>query len=178
MDRALDLVPDTIFPFFEIPADSDPRGLIAALVGCEAAAKVRTGGVTAQAHPASGHLARFIDACARADVAFKATAGLHHPLYHLAESVGAHQFGFLNVFVGACMAHQIEMDVSTLVALLEEASVDAFSFDDDGLTWREHRLTAEQIEDARLTFAVSFGSCSVDEPCEDLRGLKLLAVSS
>jgi hypothetical protein len=35
-------------------------------------------------------------------------------------------------------------------------------------------LSADQIEDARDGFAVSFGSCSFDEPIEDLRSLGLM----
>ncbi|MCP4815097.1 MAG: LLM class flavin-dependent oxidoreductase, partial [Planctomycetaceae bacterium] len=41
----LDLLPDELFPFVEIPYDQDVRGLLAVLVGSDAGAKVRTGGV-------------------------------------------------------------------------------------------------------------------------------------
>src|SRR5690606_14523404 len=69
IDSALDMIPDELFPFFEIPITDDPRGLIASLVGSEAGAKVRTGGVTADLYPQADHLARFIHACAGAAVA-------------------------------------------------------------------------------------------------------------
>ena len=43
-------------------------------------AKIRTGGVTPEAIPSIEQLAAFILACADRQLAFKATAGLHHPV--------------------------------------------------------------------------------------------------
>ncbi|MHC5024897.1 MAG: hypothetical protein ACYTGG_13505 [Planctomycetota bacterium] len=174
IETALDRLPDEIFPFFELPIEDDPRGLIATLVGSDAGAKVRTGGVTADLYPKPEHLARFIAACAAADVPFKATAGLHHPLRHHSEAVGADEFGFLNVFIGAALAWNGRLDAPALEDVLTETSPDALRFEPDGLAWCEHRLTCAEIEDARLSFAVSFGSCSFDEPREDLVQLELL----
>ena len=174
IDDALDMIPDELFAFFELPIEADPRGLIAALAGGDAGAKVRTGGVTADATPAPAPLARFIGACASANVPFKATAGLHQPIRHHDDSVGASTFGFLNVFVGACLAHEVQVDQVLLADLLDDESSSSFRFDSDGFAWREHRLSHDQITDARDHFAVSFGSCSFDEPRDGLRELKLL----
>lgn len=172
IDNALELISDDYFAFFELPIDRDPRGLIAALVDGDAGAKVRTGGANASASPAPEHLARFIAACAAANVPFKATAGLHHPLRH--ESGPIKEFGFLNVFVAGCLAQTHELAVTDLVELLQEESFAAFTIDDEGIEWRGHRIRTENIEDVRQEFAVSFGSCSFDEPREGLRALKLL----
>ncbi|MHC5114842.1 MAG: hypothetical protein ACYTGP_10495 [Planctomycetota bacterium] len=174
IDAALDVIPEEVFPFFEIPVDADPRGLLAALVGGDAGAKVRTGGVTPDLYPPPADVARFIAGCASADVPFKATAGLHHPLRHRNETVGAMELGFLNVFVAAALALHQDLATDEIVAVLEESSIDAFAFGERGLRWRDRELGVEEIDDARLTFAVSFGSCSFDEPREDLRGLGLL----
>jgi hypothetical protein len=173
-DEALDVIPADLYPFFEFPIDDDPRGLIAALVGGEAGAKVRTGGETADLYPSPAHLARFLAACAAADVPFKATAGLHHPLRHHSRAVNVKEFGFLNVFIAAALSLNADLDEAELVTVLEEDSIKAFLFDDAGLTWRDHRITVDQIEDARLAFAISFGSCSFDEPRADLRALELV----
>ena len=174
IDDALDMIPDELFAFFELPIEDDPRGLIAALAGGEAGAKVRTGGVTADATPAPAPLARFIGACASANVPFKVTAGLHHPIRHHDDSVGARMFGFLNVFVGACLAQEVQLDEALLADLLDDESSSSFRFDAEGFAWREHRLSHDQITDARDHFAVSFGSCSFDDPRNDLRTLNLL----
>jgi hypothetical protein len=174
IDAALDRIPDEIFPFFELPIEADPRGLIATLVGSDAGAKVRTGGVTADLYPKPAELARFIAACSAANLPFKATAGLHHPLRHHSDAVGTEEFGFLNVFVSAALAWHLQADAAALEAVLTDASVEAFTFDNDGLAWRDRRLTSAEIEDARLSFAVSFGSCSFDEPRQDLVRLALL----
>jgi len=174
MDQALDKIPEEIFPFFEIPIDVDPRGLLAALVGGDAGAKVRTGGVTPDLYPPVEHVARFIAGCASADVPFKATAGLHHPLRHRNETVGVMELGFLNVFVAATLALHQDLAVADIQSVLEETTIDAFTFDGRSLRWRDRELTDEEIDDARLTFAVSFGSCSFDEPRADLRTLGLL----
>lgn len=174
IDRAMEHISSELFPFFELPIDSDPRGLIAALADSDAGAKVRTGGVTADLYPKTHDLARFIAACAAAGVPFKATAGLHHPLRHHSSLVQTDEFGFLNVFMAGSLALTHELPEEELAELLEERSIEAFAFDDAGITWREHRIRTENIEDVREEFAVSFGSCSFDEPREDLRALKLL----
>src|SRR5262249_48230544 len=43
-------------------------------------AKMRTGGVTPEAIPSADTVAEYILACAERRLAFKATAGLHHPI--------------------------------------------------------------------------------------------------
>lgn len=174
IDSALDIIPDELYAFVEMPVDHDPRGLIAALAGGDAGAKVRTGGVTADAFPSSTNLARFICACASAHVPFKATAGLHHPLRHHNDTVAAKMFGFLNVFVGACLVYEQPLDEETLRELLTDEASESFDFTANGLAWHDHTLSITQITDARNHFAVSFGSCSFDEPRDDLRQLKLL----
>jgi hypothetical protein len=174
VDTALDLIPDELFPFFELPADRDPRGLMAALAGSDAGAKVRTGGLEPGAIPQPEHLARFIAACAAAGLPFKATAGLHHPLRGWSPAPGATEFGFLNVLVAGVLANRATMSEQDLSAILSDESADSFAFHDDQLRYRDHALSTDTIAEARLKFAISFGSCSFAEPREDLRSMKLL----
>jgi hypothetical protein len=174
IEMALDALPDDLFAYFELPVADDPRGLIAALAGADAGAKVRTGGVEPGSSPSPADLARFIAAAAGANVPFKATAGLHHPLRHRNDAVGAEEFGFLNVFIAACLADQQDLSIDELQRVLVETSNEAFAISGGAIGWRKLVLTTEQIDRARENFAVSFGSCSFDEPRDDLRSLKLL----
>ncbi len=174
IDAAMEQITGGLKPFFEIAIDRDPREMIAAMTAGDCGAKVRTGGATPELFPTSSNLAKFIHACAAANVPFKATAGMHHPLRHRNEEIGADEHGFLNVFLASCLALTDELGVSDITALLEERDVKAFKFSDDSITWRKHRLRDDSIEDVREEFAVSFGSCSFDEPRQDLRELGLL----
>src|SRR5262249_58715448 len=110
IENAMKLMPAKLAPYFEIPIIDDPLELIKSLAETGARAKVRTGGVTADAFPSSFNLARFIKICAEEDVPFKATAGLHHPLRsvnkltYAPDSASAMMHGFLNVFLAATFA--------------------------------------------------------------------------
>jgi hypothetical protein len=121
----------------------------------------------------------FIRLCAAANVPFKATAGLHHPLRSVhrftyqPDSPSGVMHGFINVFLTAAYL-RAGMETAVAVQLLAEQSVEAFRFDLDGISWRQHRLSRHEIAAARQSFAVSFGSCSFTEPIDDLKSLRLL----
>ena len=172
-------LPSSIRVFCELPLGPDTRELVRAIRDTNAFAKVRTGGVTPDAFPGTANLAEFILTCADVGLPFKATAGLHHPCrgsYPLTYDAGAAtgtMFGFVNVFVAATLA-QTEFKSNRIVELLEAGECDRFCFDDDGLTWRDVRVSRERIEHSRREFVLSFGSCSFEEPIEDLRALSLL----
>lgn len=175
IDGALDRIPESIFPYFELDHHGDVRGPVAAMAGMDAGAKVRTGGITPDLHPTPTELARFIRACAGAEVPFKATAGLHHPLRHHAEAVGCDQFGFLNVFIAGCLAWWVgDLADADLEAILEARELSAFEITDDTVGWGGHRIDLPRIEEARERFAHGFGSCSFLEPLDDLNALDLL----
>jgi hypothetical protein len=63
------------------------------------------------------------------------------------------------------------MDRESIILVLEETHAPEFEFGEDQLCWRGLRLSTEQIYTARRDFAHSFGSCSFDEPLQDLREL-------
>ncbi len=169
IDDALDRIPDGLFPFFEIPIADDPRGLIAAITGSDAGAKVRTGGVTADAYPTPEHLSRFIAACAAAEVPFKATAGLHKPLCHYSEAVGTREFGFLNVFIAGVLARTGEITERDLLSVLTDEKPESFEFGDESLCYGDREVGIDLVENARRDFAISFGSCSFTEPLDALQ---------
>jgi hypothetical protein len=167
--------------FAEIPIDGDPDDLVRIIKRASARAKVRTGGVKPELFPRSHDLACFIMRCVEHDVPFKATAGLHHPLrarYPLTYERDAEQgmmFGFLNVLLAAALlrAGCIGTEAET-VTLLEANDARALHFDDSGVTWARRNVSVEQLREARTATALSFGSCSFEEPVQDLRTLALL----
>jgi hypothetical protein len=130
-------------------------------------AKIRTGGVTADAFPSVDFIAKFIRACRDHGVIFKATAGLHHPLrcvkpltYEANAPTGT-MHGFVNVFMAAAIADRAE----------EVLTTSEFSFDDAAASWRDVHVSTEEIATMRRTLAASFGSCSFEEPIVDLKEL-------
>lgn len=181
IDPAVEIIPDDLFPFFEVPAGlADPRGFVAALPGHAAGAKLRAGGVTADAFPSSERVAAFLTACASVDVPFKATAGLHHPIRgpaKLTDEPGAPScvmHGFVNLFIAAALAYTQKADAATIQAVLDETDPRAFVITDDGASCRRQVLSVTDVVRTREAFALSFGSCSFDEPIADLKALGLL----
>jgi len=178
--RAADLVAEPSEVYFEIPVDADPRDRLAAVAAVGGRAKVRTGGVSAEMFPSVPDLARFLRTCAADHVPFKATAGLHHALRsaHLLtpEDKGAPvmMHGFLNLLVASVLAYADRVGADLVEAVLSEESASAFVFDAGGITVHGRRLTCEDIAVTRRRFALSYGSCSLDQPVEDLTRLGLL----
>jgi hypothetical protein len=132
-------------------------------------AKIRTGGITEDAFPSAETVAAFLRACKAAGVAFKATAGLHHPLrcvrpltYEPNAAVGT-MHGFVNVFLAAALVDDAE-------AILLERDPAVFAFSDEGARWRDRFIPIDALGEMR-TFAISFGSCSFEEPIDDLKEL-------
>lgn len=170
---------DPFLVYVEVPIVEDPEALVVAIAAAGLRAKVRAGGVSADAFPAAAQVARFLAACAAHDVVFKATAGLHHPFrgdYALTYDAGSARttmFGFLNVFLAALFLRS-GLAEEHARALLEECDPRAFAFDAGGVSWEGHRLDAHSIATLRDRFAASFGSCSFAEPVEDLVALGLL----
>ncbi len=159
--------------FVEIPIREDPLPLVAALKAHGLRAKVRTGGLTADAFPPPTDIVRFLRCCHEARVPFKATAGLHHPLRgeypftYAADAVRGTMYGFVNLFLCAALLHG-GADDATVVALLVERDARAFTLHGSAITWRGRTIPADLIATARAEFAGSFGSCSFDEPAREL----------
>ena len=156
------------------PTDLATFGALAPrLAEVGAAAKIRTGGVTVDAFPSPKQVLDFLVACRAAGIRFKATAGLHHAVrgeyrltYEPAPPMGE-MFGFLNVAVAAALLWH-GRNPAVALAALEERSMDAFVFTDDGLAWRGEHLSAAEIDDARSRFFTGFGSCSFREPMAEI----------
>src|SRR6266513_1409521 len=135
--------------------------------------KLRTGGVTADAFPTPLQMAKALVTPATHQLPIKFTAGLHHPLRQYREEVQTKMHGFLNMLGAAALAAEHRWDTNQTATMLEDENVESFSFTDDFFAWREWRIETKRLQ-YRRRFVVSFGSCSFDEPREDLRALNLL----
>jgi hypothetical protein len=157
-------------PILELSQDEIEAAIdaIAAVDGC--ATKFRLGGASADAIPSTELLAFAMERVAWSETTVKFTAGLHHPFYHLDQTLGARMHGFLNVFCASVLACAHRLERQTIEAILMESDPAQFVFDDAGFRVGSISATMSQIETGR-TFAVGFGSCSVLEPVEDLVAL-------
>src|SRR5204863_5728364 len=115
-----------------------------------------------------------------ADVPFKATAGLHHPIraeHGLTYEKGcprAVMHGFLNLFLAAALVRGSRCDGADALEALRETDPTRFRFTDEAAIWRNRQVTVDELIAMRETFALSYGSCSFTEPVEELKGLGLL----
>lgn len=170
--HAAELLQRQFDTYVEIPVVEDPAELVAAIATARAKAKIRTGGTTADAFPAPALVIRFITRCLAHNVAFKATAGLHHPWrgeYRLTYEPNAPRgmmYGFLNVLLATAALHAGAAE-SEAAAVLEERDPSAVVFGPDGVTVRGRTVSAQSLRAARDSM-MSFGSCSFAEPVADL----------
>jgi hypothetical protein len=145
--------------FWELSPGRGLRGAVAAVREARAGAKIRCGGTTL---PSVSEVAAFVAACRDAGVPFKATAGLHHPIR------SGDRHGFLNLLAAAVFAD------GDLDKIIGEEDPAAFTLDESTFGVHDHRADAEAIAEARAELFVAYGSCSFDEPVEDLKALGLL----
>lgn len=133
--------------------------------------KLRCGGLEAAAFPSCEQVAFVIAACRDAKVPLKFTAGLHHPIRHYNAGVRTHMHGFINVFVAGVLARVCGLSAEQLQPILEDEEATHFRFDDAGLRWNNYFATSLDTTVVRRSTVGSFGSCSFDEPRDDLRAL-------
>ncbi len=135
--------------------------------------KLRTGGVTADAFPSPEQIAWTIAEVREAGIPMKCTAGLHHPVRHFNQSVNTKMHGFINVFGAGVLAFANGISQVQIQSIIEDENPASFIFDEAGFEWKGLRVVTSEIARARQSIT-SFGSCSFDEPREDLRNLNLL----
>ena len=167
--------------FYEIPLEDAWRENMAATVATlsqqneqnsrRSGFKLRCGGVVAHAFPAVEQIAFALLLCRDHRVPFKATAGLHHPIRHYNESVQTKMHGFINVFGAAILARAHNLSLEQTIEILKEEDPRHFDFNESHFAWKNLSTTAEEIADARKSQFVAYGSCSFDEPREDMQKL-------
>ena len=150
--------------FIEVPARDFTAAAARAVDDRRYRAKVRTGGTTAQAFPDDQTLANCLVTLVQARLAFKCTAGLHHAVRHRAADTGFEHHGFLNVLLAVAAALD---DASRDQVAAELADRDAAR-----VAAKISHLDAETVSAVRSLFT-SFGTCSTDDPVNDLVTLGL-----
>jgi hypothetical protein len=141
--------------YVEVPADRlDELPRLAAL-GLRA--KFRCGGEVVPPVPALGAAVR---RCRELGIAFKATAGLHHAV----RTRDGH--GFLNLLAATVFGDEERA--------LADGDPGAFSLRADSFAWRGRAAGPDELARVRRELFAGFGSCSVQEPVDDLRALGLL----
>lgn len=173
-------LPRGVTVYFEIDPKVELVEKLMAIAASGQRAKLRTGGVTPEAFPKSVDIVRFVTACVAANVPFKATAGLHHPircfrpLTYEENSAKGTMHGFLNLFLMTGFAVE-SYRRSFLEDVMEEEFEEVFTVEPQSISWRgEYTLNLHQIERLRTLGIQSFGSCSFDEPVADLQTLGML----
>jgi hypothetical protein len=136
--------------------------------------KLRCGGVDAHMFPEVDKVAHSINITREHSTVLKCTAGLHHPIRHYNDTVKTKMHGFINVFGGAMLAYAHDLNDDELEEILKEEDADQFSFTEEDFRWKDLAVSTEDIEELREVAVTSFGSCSFDEPREDLEKLNLL----
>jgi hypothetical protein len=168
--------------FLEVPSGDNWRRTVASLSAPLAVLpsdqaiglKLRCGGLSVEAFPADEQVAYFIAQCRATKVPWKATAGLHHPRRHFDKSLGVWHHGILNVFLAGMLAMAHPLSDADLIGILADRDGAGFRFEEDRISWKDWSCTTAQITEFRTTGPTSFGSCSFDEPVDDLLAMGLL----
>jgi len=151
--------------FVELPREHGWRDALGLISARGAGVKLRTGGLVAEAFPTELEVAEFIRACVAEGAAFKCTAGLHHAVRHRDPKTGFEHHGFLNILVATATAVDGGR-VDDLAAVLAEQ-------DPTELVDATGRVNTPAADQTRQHF-VGYGSCSFDQPVDDLTGLGLI----
>ena len=167
---------DNILPTIELLSKIDNAGM-----------KLRCGGITKEAFPSVEQVAAMIQTCAIKKIPLKFTAGLHHPIRHFADEYDEYMHGFINTFTASIFASTFPIPKTDqekfrmfilLSHMIDDQTPENFSFEEEKIIWqvRDDRettfeLTSENITNARKENAISYGSCSFEEPIDDLTEL-------
>ena len=149
--------------------------------------KLRCGGIVKEAFPSVEQVAAMIQNCSISKVPLKFTAGLHHPIRHHSSEYDTEMHGFINMFGASAFASTFpkpknEQEKFRMFILLSHMidcqNESNFEFLDDKMTWKvgddrdsRFEISKETIVQSRENTAISFGSCSFQEPIDDLTQL-------
>jgi hypothetical protein len=169
--------PAALDRYVEIPANDDPAALLPSLGATGQHGKVRAGGVTADRFPSTHEIGRLLARAARAGVALKATAGLHHAIrgsYRLTYEPGSAagvMHGFVNLLLAATLLLAGRIDEDLADACLDDDRPEAFKLSGRAGSWLNGVVTYSEIAHARESLLRSVGTCSFDEPVAEIEAL-------
>jgi hypothetical protein len=174
--RWKETLPPQVPAYIEIPTGLEDPDTLDAIAKAGMRAKIRMGGVVADAFPASPRVAATLKRLAVRRLAFKATAGLHHALRsrhvftyrHDSESGVMH--GFMNLLCASAIVW-FGGDEDEATQVLEEQDLQSWQVTPDSILWRSRSWSQDQLREARKNFLISIGSCSFTEPMADLEAL-------
>lgn len=136
--------------------------------------KLRTGGIKPELFPTPEQISYTIKECIEKELRLKCTAGLHHPFRHYDYELRTFMHGFINVFAAGLIAYRHNLSEHGMRDIMNDENGNDFTFSLNCLFWKDWQICLDDIETARKELMISFGSCSFDEPVEDLKKLKLL----
>ncbi len=162
--------------YVEVGPQADLVSWMARIAARGLRAKIRTGGVTADAFPQPAAVVAFLAAALEAGVPFKATAGLHHAVggsYRLTydeHAPHAPMYGYLNLLLAAA-ALLAGHPPSRAEQVLLAADAGALSFTDRAIHWEGLTFETPLLHEVREKHLIGFGSCSFAEPTGEIHAL-------
>ena len=159
--------------YIELPWVDDFSESLHPLVEVEGiGSKGRTGGLEPSAFPSNEQLGAFLHECLSLELPFKLTAGLHHAMPKRDEAIPARMHGFLNILIGCSLTLAHDLNRAELTSILAEDDPKAFWFTEKGAGYRDWEADLDDLVIGREAF-VSWGSCSVQDPLDDLAAFGL-----
>ena len=176
VERLKNKLPAGIDVYVELPMDLRNLGVADAVAEAGLHAKLRLGGVVAEAFPTTANVAAMLNELFKRGLAFKATAGLHHavrgryPFTYREDSERGMMHGFMNLLCAAALVW-FGGEEDEVIELLEEEGLLAFRVTEHSIRWRDFDWSADELREVRTGFLRSIGTCSFIEPVRDMEAL-------
>ncbi len=172
-------LPAGVDVYIELPVNPKDFDVADAIAESGMRVKLRMGGIVAESFPAGVSVAAMLKELSLRGLAFKATAGLHHPLrsrhpftYSEDSPVGM-MHGFMNLLCAAALVW-FGGGENEAAQLLDEQDPRAWQVTGDTVCWRDWDWSTDDLREVRKRFLISIGSCSFLEPMRDLEELRWL----
>jgi hypothetical protein len=169
-------LPAGIATYIELPMELRNLDAADAIADAGLRAKLRMGGVVAEAFPSTANVAAMLNELFKRGLAFKATAGLHHavhgryPFTYREDSERGMMHGFMNLLCASALVW-FGGEADEVVQILEEEDLLAFRVTEHSVRWRDWDWSADELREVRTNFLKSIGTCSFIEPIRDVEAL-------